>query len=230
MEVSSLSLDAPTQRHDVAKVRSLVSEESATTDDSSNAGLSAYEIDQVEVISIYPIDEDDSVVEGDVVVSSNGEQVENTNVAKEKKLPVKVNTSTTKAKTKDDKKPYKLKKKLSSFRLFGKKVKKSRKSDASISASTVDSSDVSTAQQKPTKTRRVATITEPVERTASEEAPMEEEEVFLDGVEIDSEENNIVQGTMAEEARVLKEVTSVDESFEAEGSPVEKGEAKKKSC
>ena len=84
--------------HDISKVRTHESVESATTDDSSHAGMSAYELDGVEVIDVYPLEEEECQVEE----------------------PALSNKSIKKM-SKDLKR---LNEKLSRFHLFGKKVKK----------------------------------------------------------------------------------------------------------
>jgi hypothetical protein len=167
MEVSSLSLDGTSvDRRDVAKVRTHETKESDTTDDSSNAGLSAFEIDGVEVIDIYPIEEEDS--DG---LNGNGLSAEPKSFIKDmKKEKLHSFKAETKRRSSIVAKSAQIKKKLSQGHLFGKKVKKKDKRKTNKSSeetrlfeqiSTMASSAVSEHPPQPVK-KNVAPEVEPV--------------------------------------------------------------------
>ena len=123
MEVSSLSLDGTVvDRRPLAKVRTQDSKESETTDDSSNTGLSAFEIDGVEVIDIYPIEEEDGSLDGNDLNVEPKITIED--IKKEKSNSFKMETN---RRSSIAAKSSQMKKKLSQLHLFGKKVKRKDK-------------------------------------------------------------------------------------------------------
>jgi hypothetical protein len=210
MEVSSLSLDGTSvDRHDVAKVRTHETKESDTTDDSSNAGLSAFEIDGVEVIDIYPIEEEDS--DG---LNGNGFFKD---MKKEKLLSFKAET---KRRSSIVAKSAQIKKKLSQVHLFGKKVKKKDKKKTNKppeetplfeQISTMVSSAVSEHPSQPVKTN-VAPEVEPVVPSSepvlsrTDKAVLNESEAAGDADEKSScyEQNVKLDETMSDEVPLVE--------------------------
>ena len=186
MEVSSLSLDmASVEPSDFPKVRTHQSAESGTTDDSSGAGRSAFEIDGVEVIEIYPIDKEET----SLVVESNGTQFESVNFTKGTEEEKEFNFG----------RKMKLQGKVSRFHLLRKKVKrKIPKAKTPVS----DASAVTPIKTESVKQRdNVASVLKANEGEAQEvgnEEPSAYEDAGTNGVPFAKEEQ-LIQGSTENE-------------------------------